>query len=175
MESETTNNKNNANNEHPRTLQKHTLATFLRDEIGIREISLENFDHCIVARYFALPGVGNVPVKSYELLKYTDEEAPTDFMFGQWKIWCYQVPTVEIISLLNEIHFLFAYYPSNMLLGTDVLFWYHYMQLIREILLKDQYIPALKYRGFAQPHHSQIHHNERFQIYPAWEIVSERY
>ena len=39
VESETTNNENNANNEHPRTLQKPTLTTFLRDDVGIREIS----------------------------------------------------------------------------------------------------------------------------------------
>jgi hypothetical protein len=106
------------------------------------------------------------------LLKYADEEPPADFTFGQWEIWCYQVPTVEIISLLNEIHFLFVYRPSNMLLGADLLFWYHYVQLMREILLKDQFIPALKY---AQPHDSPIHRNEQFQIYPAWEIVSGRY
>jgi hypothetical protein len=86
VESETTNDENKTNNEHPRILQKHTLATFLRDEVGIREIDPEHLNRYFVPRYFRLPTVENIPVKSYELLKYADEEPPADFTFGQWEI-----------------------------------------------------------------------------------------
>jgi len=36
-------------------------------------------------------------------------------------------------------------------LGADLLFWYHYTQAFKQVILKDQYIPALKYREISNP------------------------
>lgn len=160
---------------HPRALQKQPLAEFLKNEAGIKETFKEQISRCITEKYFTLPAAGNFPVKSYELLKYAGEEPPADYTLQQWQICCYQAPTVEIIGFLNDLHFLFAYRPSNMLLGTDLLFWYHYTQLLKEILLKDQYIPALKYRERSQPKGKKKKPSDRFTIYPAWQILSEKY
>ena len=33
-----------------------------------------------------------------------------------------------------------------MQLGSDLLFWYHYTQAFKQVILKDRYIPAFKYR-----------------------------
>ena len=63
-----------------------------------------------------------------------------------------------------------------------MLFWYHYTQAFKQIILKEQYIPALKYRELevkaaktsakAKKVTTQA---PKFEIYPAWEIVSEQY
>jgi SNF2 family DNA or RNA helicase len=175
VESDTGRKRKNGKNMHPRTLQKKPLEEFLKNELGFKDSFSHTIEHWIVERYFTLPGVENTPVKSYELLKYAGEEPPAEYTFQQWQICCYQVPTVEIIALLSDIHFLFAYRPSNMLLGADLLFWYHYSQLVKEVLLKDQYIPALKYREISQPKGKKKQQTDRFKLYPAWEILSEKY
>ncbi len=160
---------------HPRTLQKAALEEFLKDELGIKETFSEKIERRLSDKYFTLPGQNDAPFKSYELLKYAGEELPGDFTLLPWQICCYQVPTVEIISLLSDIHFLFASRPSNMLLGTDLLFWYQYAQHIKEVILKDQYIPALQYTEHPQPKGKKKKQSDPYQIYPAWEILSEKY
>ena len=54
-----------------------------------------------------------------------------------------------------------------MQIGADLLFWYHYTQVFKKILIKDHYIPALKYHKPGK--------GSRFEIYPAWEIISEKH
>jgi len=160
---------------HPRALQKKPLDEFLRNEFGIKNSFARTLEDWIREKYFTLPSVKKAPVKSYELLKYTGEELPNKYTLQPWQIWCYQVPTVELIGFLNNLHFLFAYRPSDMLLGSDLLFWYHYTQLLKEILQKDQYIPALKYREIPPPKGKKKKQSDRFKMYPAWEILSEKY
>ncbi|MFM6208507.1 hypothetical protein, partial [Planktothrix sp.] len=84
-----------------------------------------------------------------------------------------------IIKLLKEIHFLAQQNPSEISLGSDLFFWYHYTQLFKQILYKDQYIPALKYRQLASPKTKgkgkRSTQTPVFEIYSGWEIISEQY
>ncbi len=162
-------------NVHSRALQKTALEEFLKGELGLKDSFSRSINQGITTRYFTLPSVADTPVKSYELLKHAGEEPPEDSTLQQWQVCCYQVPTLELISFLNDIHFLFAYRPADMLLGADVLFWYHYTRLLKEVLLKDQYIPALKYCERSQPKGKKKTQSDRFTIYPAWEILSQKY
>ncbi|NJR65434.1 MAG: DEAD/DEAH box helicase [Leptolyngbyaceae cyanobacterium CRU_2_3] len=53
----------------------------------------------------------------------------------------------DVIKLLNELHFIALHNLAEIQLGSDLLFWYHYTQSFKQIILKDHYIPALKYRS----------------------------
>jgi SNF2 family DNA or RNA helicase len=175
VESETGRRGKKPKNTHPRTLKEQPLEEFLKTELGLKEIFSGQIRRSIMNRYFSVPTLEGTPVKSYELLKYAGEEPPIEYTLQHWQTCCYRVPTREVISRLNDVHFLFAYRPSNMLLGTDLVFWYHYSQLLKEIIVKDQYIPALKYWEFSQPKGKKKKQTDRFKMYPAWEILSEKY
>src|SRR5207302_1380881 len=56
-------------------------------------------------------------------------------------------------------------------LGADLLFWWQLGQELKGVIAADQYIPALRYRALPQKGKKQPH----FELYPSWEIVSERY
>ncbi|MEC4815234.1 MAG: DEAD/DEAH box helicase, partial [Scytonema sp. PMC 1069.18] len=65
-------------------------------------------------------------------------------------------------------------------LGSDLLFWYHYSQAFKQVLLKDQYIPALKYRQLEaavtkKKGKQKTQVTQPFEIYATWEIISEEY
>ena len=142
--------------------------------MGIPTPKYGSIDREIVTKYFILPSTATQPLPSSELSRYLETEPlnPTD-----WKIWaidCYRIE--PIIKLLNDIHFLCLYNTTEIQLGADLLFWYHYSRSLREIILKDRYIPALKYRE-QSPAKSKSKKNilPTHTIYPGWEIVSESY
>jgi hypothetical protein len=71
VESAIGHNEKTARHEYPRTLQKQPLEDFLKHELGIQETSLGQINHGITERYFTLPTVENLPLKSYEsILKH---------------------------------------------------------------------------------------------------------
>ena len=164
-----------AKNEHPRILRKNTLEEFLKVELGLKEDYRQLLGQRIVRKYFTLPSSKSAPLKCYELMKYLGEDMPKTFALRQWMVDCYEVQTTNLIRLLNDTHFLFLYPSSETQLGSDVQFWYHYTQSFKEILNKDQYIPSLKYRQLPRPKDKRRKKYGKFQIYPAWEIVSEKY
>jgi SNF2 family DNA or RNA helicase len=159
---------------HPHHLNQEGLAAFLVSELGLPAPKSGGISREIVTKYFILPSTDTQPLPSSELSRYLETEPPIP---TDWKIWaidCYRVS--PIINLLNDIHFLCLYNTSEIQLGADLLFWYHYTQSIREILLKDRYIPALKYRAQAPPQTKRKKNiPPTYQIYPGWEIISEVY
>jgi SNF2 family DNA or RNA helicase len=154
---------------HPQQLNGADLAEFLANELGLTGLIPDN----ISTQYFILPSTASQPLPSLELTRYleTDElEATT------WKCWavdCYRLD--PIIKLLNDIHFLALYSTSEIQIGADLLFWYHYSQSFQEVLRKDRYIPALKYRAKDVPTSRGKKIAAIHQIYPGWEIVSAAY
>ena len=169
-----------AADEHPRALRKNPLAEFLEVELRVKSDqqpgnSYRELSQGIVPRYFTLPSANKAPLSSYELMKSSGEAAPQNPALRPWRIDCYEVPKVSLMKQLNDIHFLFLYPPEETLLGADLLFWYHYTQSFKEILLKDQYIPSLKYQELPPPKDKRRKKFDRFQIHPGWEIVSDKY
>lgn len=164
-----------AKNKHPRCLGENQLKEFLRTELGIKDEFLHKANGQISPKYFTLPSLKNNPLKSYELMKYTGEDIPDRFNFQQWQINCYKVPTPYIIKLLNDIHFLFLYEPPETLLGSDLLFWYQYTRSFKDIIMKDQYIPGLKYIELPRPRDKRKKKYDKVKICHLWEIVSDGY
>ncbi|MCZ6679915.1 MAG: DEAD/DEAH box helicase [Candidatus Poribacteria bacterium] len=164
-----------ATNDHPHSLKPKPLEDFLKDELGLKDDSHQTIGGRIVKKTFTLPSAEGAPLKSYELMTYLGEDIPQTFELKPWQIHSYPVQTPNLIRRLNDIHFLFLYPSSETRLGADLLFWYHYTQSFKDVLLKDQYIPSLKYRDLPRPKDRRRKKYDKFQIYPAWEIVSETY
>ncbi|WGV24118.1 DEAD/DEAH box helicase [Halotia branconii] len=170
---------------HPGHLPQNELITFLTQELGIKEPA-PKLSQRISPKYFALPTINNQPIPSPELVKYLEVEIPEDYEeFQYWQVDCYQTVisakaelAINVIKLLNDIHFLALYNSGDIQLGSDLLFWYHYTQAFKQIILKDQYIPALKYRQLEATKtkkKSKLPTSPPFEVYATWEIISEEY
>ena len=164
--------KNRSATRHPQQLNKDDLSTFLGEELGIIPKN-GSVSRDIITKYFILPSTDDRPLPSVELTRYLETESPAPTTWQIWAIDCYQVN--PIVKLLNDIHFLCLYSNSAIQMGADLLCWYHYSQSIQELLLKDRYIPSLKYREQSPPKGKSKKTAPSHEIYPGWEIVSEVY
>jgi SNF2 family DNA or RNA helicase len=188
-------------NSHPFQLFKDDLEAFLAQTLGIKsELRSHPISEQIAPQYFLLPSQKNRPLPSLELARYLEQDIPETFDLQYWQIDCYPVKTpvkstgynyslvTNVIKLLNEIHFLAINNLAEVQLGADLLFWYHYTQAFKHVIFKDQYIPALKYHEVSAVRpsasakgkgkstiKSQAQREKDFEIYPGWEIISERY
>lgn len=186
VETSTRKTKRNPDTLHPQHLTASSLQAFVQNEIGISEDYSRLISNRISLKYFALPTLNQQPLPSPELAKYLETDLNLEFEeFATWEITTYQLASSRntfnslntIIKLLKEIHFLAQQNPSEMSLGSDLFFWYHYTQLFKQILYKDQYIPALKYRQLAstKTEGKRATQTPLFEIYSGWEIISEQY
>ena len=109
------------------------------------------------------------------MLRYVDEEEPIEFDLAPWQVCCYHVP--DIITALNDIHFIALHAAEDFQLGADLLFWHQYSQAIKGIIAKDQYIPALKYQAISStPTKGKRAKNiPSFELHHAWELLSDTY
>jgi SNF2 family DNA or RNA helicase len=172
---------------HPAHLSKAELGLFLSQELGIKD-SVFTIEQNISGKYFALPTANNRPLPSPELSRYLETELSAEYDDLQyWQIDCYKTVTavktssyrsataINIISLLQEIHFLALYNSESIQLGSDLLFWYHHTQTLKQVILKDQYIPALKYRQLKETATKSKKKSPSGEIYATWSIISEQY
>ncbi len=160
---------------HPRHLAHTALATFLMEKLGLQEYVSGALARTLCTKYFLLPTVAGKPSPSFELLRYVEEEEPMDFDLEPWQVCCYQVP--DIITALNDIHFIALHAAEDFQLGADLLFWHQYSQALKGIIAKDQYIPALKYREISSTptKGKRAQDNSSFELHPAWELLSNTY
>lgn len=181
-----------ASNPHPQQLAREDLATFLTEELGIKPSSRnsrEGLEETIVPKYFLLPTAEEHPLPSLELARYLEEDLPEAFEWQFWQVDCcptltalktgsyhYQ-PVNNVVRLLNDLHFMALHDLTEVQLGADLLFWYHYTQAFKQIILNDQYIPALRYRELTTTgkRRSSKKVQPSFEVYPGWEIVSDPY
>ena len=186
---------------HPASLDESDLKLFLYKDLAIKDELLEEpsnkryeKEKIIFPQYFLLPTSDNQPLPSLESARYLEIDNPEDFELKYWQIDCYQVTTsvktgsyryrraINVIKLLNDLHFIAINNLAEVQLGSDLLFWYHYTQAFKQIILKDQYIPSFKYRELevkatktSAKSKKTASQTAKFEIYPAWEIVSEKY
>jgi SNF2 family DNA or RNA helicase len=189
---------------HPRQLTKADFAEFLVQELGVQPSrELKAVEAAIAPNYFLLPTANGQPLPSLELARFLEEESSDTFDLQYWQIDCY--PTVQqvgtryhsgncVVRLLNDLHFLALHNLAEIQFGADLLFWYTYTQSFKQILFKDHYIPALKYREIQPPKTTRTSTTAKnstsrgrkskttqsttpasFEIYPGWEIISEQY
>ncbi len=167
--------RRNSNNIHPRQLAQTALVTFLGEKLGLREAMPGELSRVLCTKYFLLPTVADKPSPSFELLRYMDEEEPIEFGMEPWEVNCYQVE--DVITALNDIHFIALNAAEDFQLGADILFWHQYSQATKSIIAKDQYIPALKYQTIASTPTKSKKAKQilNFEIHPSWELLSDTY
>ena len=167
--------RRSADGVHPRHLAHTALATFLMEKLGLQEPVSGALARTLCIKYFLLPTAAGKPSPSFELLRYMDEEEPMEFDLAPWQVYCYQVP--DIITALNDIHFIALNAAEDFQLGADLLFWHQYSQALKGIIAKDQYIPALKYRAISStpPKGKRAKNISSFELHPAWELLSDTY
>jgi SNF2 family DNA or RNA helicase len=162
---------------HPRHLVDTALATFLMEKLGLQESIPGTLVHTLQRKYFLLPTAANKPLHSFELLRYVDEEVPTEFDLSPWQICCYRL--LGVITALNDIHFIALHAAEDFQLGADLQFWHQYTQALKSTISKDQYIPALKYRALPSPttksKGKKVKDDPKFELYPGWELLSDTY
>jgi len=151
---ETTEKKKQPAKVHPRQLETAQLREFLTKEAGIQLPPVSNTsamggEYAIVPRYFLLPTADNQPLPSLELARYLETELPETFELEYWEVDCVSIATHTLTKVLNDLHFFALYDLAEVQFGSDLLFWYHYTQSFKQIVLKDHYIPALRYRETA--------------------------
>ncbi len=188
-----------SHNVHPSQLFQKDLEPFLAQALGIKsELRQYPVAERIVPQYFLLPSQGDRPLPSLELARYLEQEIPETFDLQYWQVDCYTVKTPikrsgfhyalvsNVVKLLNELHFIAINNLAEVQLGADLLFWYHYTHVFKQMILRDQYIPALKYRALSAAKSAAKGKGKSakaapnatasdFELYPGWEIVSERY
>ena len=167
--------RRSADGVHPRHLAHTALATFLMEKLGLQEPVPGALARTLCIKYFLLPTAAGKPSPSFELLRYVDEEEPIEFDLAPWQVYCFQVP--DIITTLNDIHFIALNAAEDFQLGADLLFWHQYSQALKSIIAKDQYIPALKYRAISStpPKGKRAKNISSFELHPAWELLSDTY
>ncbi len=194
---------------HPRQLAAADLAELLTSEFNIKPLNYGELVDQIEPRYFLLPSVDNQPLPSLEMSQYLEDDLPETFEFQYWQIDCYatlvstksgtsirtgisnSARANSVVPLLNDLHFLTLHNLSEIQLGADLLFWFHFTQALKRIIFKDHYIPALKYRELAPPKTTKRQSAAKktaskskqktatalnpFEIYPGWAFVGETY
>jgi SNF2 family DNA or RNA helicase len=189
---------------HPNHLQTKALLQFWTETLGITPLipkspsyyNKPKAEEAILTHHFLLPTAKGWPLPSWEMAQYLEAELPEQIDWQYWQITClpaliaptYSERVCNVIQLLNELQFLTQYRLLEVQMGTDLLFWYHYTQAFKQVILRDQYIPALKYRALTPPPTAPKTTGgrkrktqpdspmpEACEIYPGWEIVSEPY
>ena len=168
--------RRSSNSIHPRHLGQTALVTFLTEKLGLREPMPGELSHIMYTKYFLLPTVAGKPSPCFELLRYMDEEEPIEFDLEPWQVYCYRVP--DVITTLNDIHFIALNAAEDFQLGADLLFWHQYAQAIKSIIAKDQYIPALKYQAisiYCDQGQEKRSKPSVLKFTPSWELLSDTY
>ncbi len=162
---------------HPRHLEGTALTAFLMEKLGLREYASGALARTLQMKYFLFPTAAGKPLPSFELQHYVDEEIPGEFYLMPWQVCCYCVP--DVITALNDIHFIALNAPEDFQLGTDLLFWHQYTQALKGIIARDQYIPALKYRVLPSPttkaKSKKANNSPNFELHSGWELLSDIY
>ncbi|WP_017660625.1 DEAD/DEAH box helicase [Baaleninema simplex] len=161
-------------NVHPRQLAGTELADFIATEFATAVLNRGPIDREISTRYFILPSTEEEPLPSLEIARYLETEPPEPSQWNAWAVDCYTLRSP--IHALNQIHFLCTYDLASVQLGSDLLFWYYYTQFFKQVIVKDQYAPGLKYREIETVKKGKRKTKQKsFEISPIWEIVSEAY
>ncbi|MDD2661437.1 MAG: DEAD/DEAH box helicase [Methylococcales bacterium] len=141
---------------HPQHLPEKPCLEFLKNELAINFMGARQGEHLSLQ----LPTFADKPLPSPELQHVEVDEAVT---LQNWQVYAY--PLSAPLKAINNIHFLCCYQASNSRIGSDFLFWYYFSQSLKQILVKDQYVPLLVSRKAGK----------KIELYRRWQAVSSNY
>ncbi len=148
---------------YPYQLAASDLMKLLTEDLGLQSLIGSSYRQAIPTVYFLLPTVNQVPLPSLELARYLEQDLPEQWEWDYWqinavplldiaKVSANQKTTINsIIPLLNDLHFVALHGLTEVQLGADLLFWFHFTQGLKRLIYKDQFIPSWIYRDLALP------------------------
>ena len=151
---------------HSRSLPGPALEAFLKDAVGLRDPA----SGVLMERWFTLPTADDEPLPSLEMARYLGQDLPEECALGAWRVTCYRVG--DHLKALKDLHYLAQSTPAELIMGADLLYWYHYAQAFKGVIARDRYIPALVYRELPPEGKKK---KGRPEVLPSWEIVSADY
>ncbi|SEH09016.1 DEAD/DEAH box helicase [Candidatus Venteria ishoeyi] len=113
----------------------------------------------LVSQTIWLPSGKNGPLPSPELSMAEDVFVAS----AAWRVDCYALE--QPVKQFSDFHFLATYQAQDVRLGTDFLFWYWFTQGLKGLLLRDHYIPALRYYKSTSTD----------KLYAGWQWASSQY
>ncbi|MGH2344742.1 MAG: DEAD/DEAH box helicase [Chloroflexota bacterium] len=159
---------------HPRQLNAEALAEFLRGPLGLPAQGAASLARTAQEISLLLPSAAGMPLPSQELLPYVEAELPDSAEPAWWQVCC--LPIHLIIPTLNNLHFLALQAAGGFQLGADLLFWHQFAQTLREIMVRDRYIPAMRLHAVEGARGKRGKPPAtRQEILPGWEVVSDLY
>ncbi|MGZ8946326.1 MAG: SNF2 helicase-associated domain-containing protein [Methylococcaceae bacterium] len=142
---------------HPQHLPEKPCLEFLKNDTLSAPISAGRG----VLLSLLFPTSEGKPLPSPELQCVESDEPIT---LQSWQVYAYPLQTP--IKAINNIHFLCRFQAgNNSRIGSDLLFWYYFSQSLKQILIKDQYIPLLLSRKTGKS----------IELYRRWQAVSSNY
>ena len=148
-------------NEHPRQLGGQRLAEWLDTTLGQHAIEPSRFESIELM----LPSSDGIALPCPELLSGTLEERPEIAEWKAWRVDCCRIMDAPIHTI-NALHYQLLF-TGEVRPGQDFLFWYYYTQTLRQILLKDQYLPVM--------HCRQGEKKKSHELHAAWAYQSDTY
>lgn len=146
---------------HPRHLAKAALIDFFEGMLGLTVSAYERRFHFSPQRLH-LPTVGGQPLPAPEFEHGVDEHLPPAPL-ALWEVDAYR--QVRPIAQLGELRFLAYSHAPDTRPGSDLLFWHYFTQSLKPVILRDRYLPALRYRET----------EGGYELHGGWEIVSDEY
>lgn len=156
-------------NLHPRHLAHRELGDFLADKLKIANPWSLDFDRLEVQRQVVLPTRDGAPLPSYQLLPYMEQSEPEVYELRPWQVYCFRLP--HVIAQLSDIHFTALYAAEDYQLGTDLVFWWQYIQELKRLIAADRYIPSLTCHALPQ----KTKKDTAFEVLPGWEFCTDAY
>ena len=144
-------------NLHPQQLREQDGLDFLKSVFAY-QLTLHDPQPLLHSIY--LPTVDDNPVPAPE---FSTNEISDEASLQAWQVYAY--PVISPLKTLGDIYFLTHYQLDDVRISSDFLFWYYFSQSFKQVLYKDQYIPAV----VAEKIKTQV------GLYRCWKIVSPTY
>jgi SNF2 family DNA or RNA helicase len=111
-----------------------------------------------------LPAADGEPLRCAELLVEAGADWPERVEWSAWTVDTYPL-TQAPIQTLNALHYALLFQGGEVRPGRDFLFWFYVTQSLRQFILADRYLPALRGRQG----------KKGYEYFPAWEFLPDPY
>ena len=157
METDEVNSRKIKNQQHPQQLTEQACLDFLKTTFAY---SINPYDPEAELQSVYLPTVDDKPLPDPELAM---SEGYDEVVLQEWKVFA--CPLITPLKTIADIYFLSHYQHEDVRISRDFLFWYYFSQSLKQIIEKDQYIPAV----LAEKAKTKT------RLYRCWKIVSPAY
>lgn len=119
--------------------------------------------NAIVTRKLARPCLNGKPLPGPETGTLAEGDYPERARLQLLPLACWAI-AASPMQTLNELHFRCIFQGRETRVAGDFLFWFWFSRQLNDLLLKDQYLPALRLRHGLKG---------KQEVYPGWEFAAE--